>query len=315
MQATVLNIQRMSTEDGPGIRTTVFFTGCQLACAWCHNPESISKRPRTVWSAHLCIGCGSCDQSCENGALHREAERVWPDPVACKACGACADACPTAALEVLGRTWSVDELVAEVEKDRAYFEESSGGVTASGGDPLVQADFAEAFLSACQQAGLHTALDTCGACPTDKLLSAAAVADLVLLDLKDIDPVRHALTTGRKPQIILDNARALAGGLSRKQRLWIRTPLIPGATARADNVAGLGRFIAEELGGRVERWELLAFNNLCREQYSRLGQTWDFAKTALMSPQELDQLTEVAMKSGVDPDIVFASGPTREEVP
>ncbi len=313
MEASVLNIQRMSTEDGPGIRTTVFFKGCSLRCTWCHNPESIDIRPRTVWSAHKCIGCESCADACVHGALVRQAERVWPDPAACQRCGACVDACPAVALEVLGRSWRLADLVDEVAKDRAFFEESGGGVTASGGDPLVQASFTAAFLSACQAAGLHTALDTCGACPQDKLLAAAVHADLVLLDLKEIDSVRHERVTGRPVEPILENARALVASLTGHQQLWIRTPLIPGATARADNLTGLGRFIADALGDKVARWELLAFNNLCREQYGRLGQVWDFASTPLLSQAELDQLAQVAKASGVDPDIVSASGPTRQE--
>lgn len=313
MEANILNIQRMSTEDGPGIRTTVFFKGCSLRCTWCHNPESIDIRPRTVWSAHKCIGCGSCDDACAHGALIRQGERVWPDPKICQRCGACVAACPAVALEVLGRSWTLPDLVVEVAKDRAFFEESGGGVTASGGDPLVQATFSAAFLCECQAAGLHTALDTCGACPTDKLLAAVAHADLVLYDLKEIDSKRHEKVTGRPVEPILDNARALAKNLAGHQQLWIRTPLIPGATARADNLTGLGRFIAAELGGRVARWELLAFNNLCREQYGRLGMGWDFATTPLMSQGELSQLAQVAKASGVDPDIVSASGPTRQE--
>ena len=312
LQATVLNIQRMSTEDGPGIRTTVFFKGCAMRCAWCHNPESIAPRPRLVWSAHKCIGCGGCAGVCAHGALQRRSDAIWPEPRRCRRCGACAEACPAAALERLGRRWSLPALVAEVARDRAFFGED-GGVTASGGDPLQQAAFCTAFLQACQRAGLHTALDTCGAGSTAELLAAARHADVVLYDLKEIDPARHAQATGRPLQPVLDNARALAAALGDGQRLWIRTPLIPGATARHDNLAGLGRFIAGALGDRVERWELLAFNNLCREQYARLGQRWEYGDSPLLGGAELERLAAAARGSGVAADRVVATGPTRQE--
>ena len=313
MQAPVINIQRMSTDDGPGIRTTVFFKGCPLACTWCHNPESIPLGPQTVWQSQACVACNTCADICENGALTDEDGRKNIDAQGCKACGACAAACPGGALIVLGEQWDVAGLVREVAKDRAFFEESGGGVTASGGEPAIRAGFVAEFFAACREQGLHTALDTCGACAAKDLQSLLPHSDLVLFDLKEIDSERHQAYTGQPNRRILDNARLVAEQLEPWQSLWIRTPLIPGATASDDNLRGLAAFIDSELCGRVDRWELLAFNNLAREQYQRSGTAWAFAQTPLMSAEQLKHFEQVARAASADPDRVVASGATRVE--
>ena len=237
MNATVLNVQRMSTEDGPGLRTTVFFKGCPLACTWCHNPESLSPRPEVVVHPERCIACGTCVEVCPHGAVPRSAG----DPVnACQACGTCCDQCPTGARERLGVTWTLDALAAEVAKDRAYFETSGGGVTVSGGEPALQAAFVRAFLARCRESGLRTALDTCGQCPRDVLLDLAGQATLVLFDLKLIDPESHRRFTGVSNERILANLRALRDWMDAQAEppaLWIRTPLIPGATTAVSGSA------------------------------------------------------------------------------
>ncbi|HOX46006.1 MAG TPA: glycyl-radical enzyme activating protein [Myxococcota bacterium] len=313
MKATLLNLQRMSTEDGPGIRTTVFFKGCSLSCRWCHNPESIERRPRTAWNPQACLGCRACEPVCPRGALRPPAQGPRPDPQRCQACGACARECPAAALEVLGREWTLDELVGELLRDRAYFEASGGGVTASGGEPSLWPGFVAGLFARLRAAGVSTALDTCGHCSPEALAQCLADADLVLYDLKLLDPELHRRWTGHGPERVLANARALARGLRPGQRLWIRTPLIPGATASPENLAALGGFIARELGPAVERWELLTFNNLCREQYRRLGRSWDFAETALLGAAELERLAAAARGAGLEPARVLVSGPTRLE--
>ena len=315
-EATVLNIQRMSTEDGPGIRTTVFFKGCSLACSWCHNPESISNKPQQVWHAFKCIGCRTCVDICPSSAVTMTDEGVLTDREVCTVCGTCAEECPTTAKEVLGTQWRLADLVAEVSKDKAFFAASSGGITASGGEPGVQASFVADFLRDCREDGLHTALDTCGLVGKKALLDMAAHADLVLYDIKEIDPERHRRFTGHGNERILENLVALRDAINTGHgpgELWIRTPLIPGATATNDNIAGIGKFIALNLGDVVTRWELCAFNNLCVNKYERLGLTWEFEDLPSMSKKELADFEEIARGSGVKPDIVHADGPTKVE--
>jgi pyruvate formate lyase activating enzyme len=305
----------MSTEDGPGIRTTVFFKGCTLACTWCHNPESIAPGAQVMWHGERCIRCGSCGAVCPEEALANmpSDQRVRDDH--CVACGTCVDACPSGALDLLGRDWELDALVDEVLKDRAFFASSGGGVTVSGGEPAMQARFVEAFMERLNDQDVHVALDTCGMCALDMLLPLVRRADLVLYDLKEMDPLAHERFTGQANQRILENAVALALTLGEAsgdtgERLWIRTPLVPGATASNENIRAVGRFIAERLGDIVSRWDLCAFNNLCREQYARLGLDWAFAERGLMTTEALGAFGEVAREACGRPDIVALSGAT-----
>jgi pyruvate formate lyase activating enzyme len=315
-QLTVFNIQRMSTEDGPGLRTTVFVKGCALECRWCHNPEGISPEPEVVWHGPKCIRSGECDGVCPEDAILRSGDEIEIDRDRCTICGDCVDRCPSGALEQWGTRWSLDDLVAEVAKDRSYFETSGGGVTVSGGDPALYTPFVAAFLEHCRALALHTALDTCGMCSKSNLRTLASRADLVLYDLKEIDPERHSEFTGQSNQRILANLVGLAELMRESQRpaeLWIRTPLIPGATLSEENIRGLGAFIAREVGDVVSRWELCAFNNLAADKYRRLGLRWEFEGVELLREAELRHFEEVGRKSGVDPDIVIATGRTRLE--
>lgn len=312
--ALVAHLQRMSTEDGPGIRTTVFLKGCSLACTWCHNPECLSPRPEVVWHAVRCIGCGECARACPTGSLELGPGGVVIDRERCQGCGTCAEACPSTAMELVGRRLSVGSLVCEVAKDRSYFASSGGGVTVSGGEPLLQPRFLEAFLKRCRALGIRSAVDTCGLCGRQALLEVSELCDLLLYDLKLMDPAKHAAFTGQGNEKILDNLLALGDSLRSRDRgpaLWIRTPLIPGATAEEGNVGAIGKFIARELGGLVERWELCAFNNLCRDKYLRLGRKWAFAECDLLEPEVVESLIAVARNSGVDAAIVRATGATR----
>jgi pyruvate formate lyase activating enzyme len=312
----ILHLQRLSTEDGPGIRTTVFFKGCPLACEWCHNPESISYDYQIQWLESRCIGCNTCLEVCTHESLSRDAGGIHRDRKRCVVCGACARECPSGAMELLGRSVGVDELVAEMLKDYAYFEKSGGGVTLSGGEPTLQPNFSAALLQRLRNAGVHTAVDTCGLGAFASLERLIPHVDLLLYDLKEMDPQLHRRFTGQSNRIILDNLLRLDELLARdypELKLWIRTPLIPGRTARMENIAAIGAYLAEHLAGRVERWELCAFNNLCAEKYDRLNMDWAFAGVPLLSQDELDAFAACARSSGVDPEIVFASGAVRDE--
>jgi len=313
----VLEIQRMSTEDGPGLRTTVFLKGCPLRCEWCHNPESISPRPQVQWVEAKCIACGACAAVCEHNAIDWAPGLVQVDRDRCVGAGDCADACPATALELWGRRMSVDELVRELVKDRAYFERAGGGVTISGGEATAQPGFCLEVLKGLKAAGIGTAIDTCGLCRVETLDSLLPLADIVLFDLKLMDSTAHRLYCGTGNEGILENARHVARSILADETaagstvLWIRTPLIPGATATAENIGAIGRFIADELGAAVSRWDLCAFNHLGRDKYRRLGMDWPYRGTPLMTAAELEEMGAVARASGVSPGIVRVSGATR----
>ncbi len=312
-QGTILEIVRMSTEDGPGLRTTVFFKGCSLHCSWCHNPESISPKPQIQWLGTSCIGCGICTKTCKDLALEKTEKGIIINRSLCKGCGLCAEECPTTAMELLGKKWNVHDLAYELVKDRAYFESSCGGVTLSGGEAALQNDFCLSLLKELKVRGIQTALDTCGQVPQSVLTNLLPYVDILLYDIKEIDSERHKKFVGQGNEKILANAIFASNYLithGSPQTFWIRTPVIPGATDTADNIRGIGDFINTNLKGSVDRWELCAFNNLCRDKYKRLGIDWPFADEELPARSLMEELSLIA-KSTVEPSIVCWSGSTK----
>ncbi len=312
----VLEIQRMSTEDGPGLRTTVFFKGCSLSCSWCHNPESISPHPQIHWIDARCIACKTCLDTCPRGALSQAPEGINIDRGLCDGCGACVDACPSTALERLGQQWTMADLVHEVLKDRVYFEKSGGGVTVSGGEPTLQNGFVADFLKQIRAQGIHTALDTCGLCSHKALDKLLPYATLILFDIKEIDADKHRAFTGSDNRIILENLIHVSQYIKTHlypESLWIRTPLVPGTTATIQNINGIGGWIAEHLENQVKRWELCSFNNLCRDKYTRLGLTWQFRDEALLDEDHINSLLTAAKTSGIHPHLVHWTGSARSD--
>ena len=290
------NIQRFSTEDGPGIRTTVFMKGCSLRCKWCHNPEGLSPRPELVWYDLRCIAARQCLAVCPEGALELTPEGMRVDRACCTVCGLCVEACPTAAVEVIGCEWTPEALCAEVAKDVTFYETSGGGVTVSGGEPTMQAEFVEAFLSLCHRAGINTALDTCGHADWRIYERLLPSLDLVLYDLKIIDPEQHRAATGVYPDRILANAGRIA---RRGIPMWVRTPIIPGYTDAEDNIARLAAYIRDELP-TVERWELLAYTNLGQPKYRRLARAYPLEHAELPTRAQMERLRMLAQQGGMD---------------
>jgi pyruvate formate lyase activating enzyme len=303
-----LDIQRMSSEDGPGLRTTIFFKGCSLACAWCHNPESIAKKFQVHWLSARCIGCGTCQTICKFGALSHTPEGIVIDRRLCSGCYDCVSACPSLALEGKGHDETPEELCRELIKDKAYFGRD-GGVTLSGGEALLQ-DGAVELLRLLKAEGVQTAVDTCGGVFPEQLERALPYMDVLLYDLKIMDAAEHERWTGRGNALILRNLGIAALWAKGSGRLWIRTPIIPGATDSVENIRAIGERI-RAIGG-AERWELCAFNNLCIDKYKRLGIDWAFKNTPLISKAHMQQLLQAAQSTHACEDI-RATGALSEE--
>jgi pyruvate formate lyase activating enzyme len=314
-QGTILEISRMSTEDGPGLRTTVFFKGCSLNCSWCHNPESISPKPQIQWLGVRCIGCGLCVATCPEKALRKSEKGIIINRTLCNGCGLCTEECPSTAMELLGKKWSVHDLARELIKDRAYFEPSGGGITLSGGEAALQSDFCLALLRQLKTQRIQTALDTCGQISQSTLEELLPYVDILLYDIKEIDTAKHKKFTGTGNEKILANAIFASDYKKTHQfpkTFWIRTPVIPGATDTAENIRGIGDFIRTNLEGTVTRWELCSFNNLCRDKYKRLAIDWLYADKDLTPKDTMEELVRIA-RGRVTPSIVCWSGSTKAE--
>ena len=297
-EGRIFNIMRFSTHDGPGIRTTVFLKGCPLSCWWCHNPENWGHVPAVVYITERCAGCGACVAACPHQALSLTRDGVQADPVRCRGCGACVRVCPAEARESTGRQIGLDELMLTVERDTPFYDQSEGGVTFSGGEPLAQPDFLFAALERCGRSGIHRAVDTSGYAAADVMLRAARAADLFLYDLKVMDPETHRRCTGADNARILRNLEILSGAGA---EIVIRIPLIPGVNDDSRNIAAVGEFLA----GLPRRHpvDLLPYHDTARAKYARLGLRREGPATSPPAPERLAAIQSELSRYGISAHI------------
>ena len=290
----VFDVKRFAVHDGPGIRTTVFLKGCPLRCQWCHNPEGQSIEPELVLRDSLCMACGACVPSCPHGAISIKEGHAVTDRDQCLACGACVEVCHAGARELAGQEITPHEVMAVLERDIPFYDESGGGVTFSGGEPLFQGDFLEAILEACRDRGLHTTVDTCGFCSWEQLDAIRHHVDLFLYDLKLMDDARHRELTGVSNALVIGNLRALsqAGHI-----IILRVPVIPGVTDDPETVRQIGSF-ASALPS-LYRVDLLPYHNTAAEKYRRLDRKYHLIEVLPPSNQGMHELAQTMREFGL----------------
>ena len=286
----VFNIQKYSIHDGPGIRTTIFFKGCPLNCWWCHNPESQSSLPELIFWKDRCILCKTCITVCPSGALSLNGDVILTDKEKCTLCGECVQKCPTIAREIIGKKITVEEVMEEIEKDRVFYQESGGGVTFSGGEPLFQQDFLEDLLRECHQRKIHTTLDTSGYCQWTYLYSISRFVDLFLYDVKIMNDEAHIKYTGISNQIILGNLKKLS---EKSENIIIRIPVIPDINDDIQNVTEIGEFLKSINADYVE---LLSYHNIASEKYARIGKTYALENIRVPDKDKISEISTLLQK-------------------
>ena len=266
-KGVIFNLQRYSIHDGPGIRTTVFLKGCPLSCFWCQNPESQTKKPEIFLDKSKCTLCGRCVAICPTGATSLLKESSAIDRSICIGCGKCAEVCPNEARRVIGNFITVDEVVSEVLRDTKFYENSGGGVTLSGGDPLAQPNFALSIMQRCKNEGLHVTLDTCGYAPWTTMGKLLKYTDLVLFDIKVMDAAKHHEATGKGNRMILMNARRVV----KLKPMRVRIPVIAGFNDSHEEVRKIAHFVKNELG--LVDIDLLPYNKMGETKYEYLDRS------------------------------------------
>ncbi len=293
---TIFDIQHYSIHDGPGIRTTVFLKGCPLKCLWCQNPESQSHQPILFYHRNLCTGCGECQTACPQNAIIIKNGKSSTDRSRCDNCGECTLRCPNDARTMKGEVVSAAEVLKEVKKDAVFFQNSQGGVTISGGDPVGQPDFVYRLGRLCHAEGIHVALETCGYGTWKTIEKIMEPADLVLFDLKHMDSVAHKFCTGVTNESILENAERIYHEL--KKPMFLRVPIVPGHNASIENMKQVTDYTVTRLGRDVEL-HLLPYHYLGKDKYTCLETVYGLEDTESPTDDQMQALLGIIKKSGL----------------
>jgi pyruvate formate lyase activating enzyme len=288
----VFRSQSYSIQDGPGLRTTIFLKGCPLRCEWCHNPESVNAFPELLTHDAKCIACGKCVEKCPVKAITLDGKARKIDREKCNLCFECIPVCPAGALEKVGEYVTIDDMIAEIEKDEIFYRHSGGGVTISGGEPLLQPQFLRQILQACKDRNLYTALDTSGYAPWKNLESVMDLVDLVLYDVKHMDPKLHKKGTGVDNRLILENLRKIP----KKVKIWLRVPLIAGYNDSEDNIR---KTVQLGLEVHAEKLSLLAYHDLAVGKYSSLGRDYLLKDAKPPSQEHIEHLKKLSEDMGL----------------
>ncbi len=281
----IFDIKKYAIHDGPGIRTTVFFKGCPLYCRWCHNPEGIEKKSQRFFRSNRCIDCRECEVACPENAITGTQKALLWDASRCAFCETCAQRCPSGAVTFIGKTWSVDEVIAEIEKDILFYDESEGGVTFSGGEPLMQPEFLLELLRKTGKLDLHRTVDTSGYADLKTILRVAEHTDLFLYDLKHMNPEKHRALTGVSNEKILHNLTQLNQfGVD----IIIRFPMIPGKNCDDENITQTANFAASL--SHVKKVALLPYHGAGANKYKHLDLNYEFQNRKTLSDDQLNAI-------------------------
>lgn len=298
----VFNVKGNSLDDGPGIRSVIFFKGCPLSCVWCHNPESKSPDPELAFDAQKCVGCDTCLQTCQAGALSRE-NPFFIDRAKCTLCFDCAKSCPSGALGRLGEEWTVEKLVAKIARDQPFYDTSGGGVTYSGGEPTLNLDFLAELTAAVKAKGIHNLIETCGFFDLERVRELVLpFTDAIYMDLKVFDPAEHKKFCGVDNAVILKNFAALAEeARAGRFTLLARTPLVPGITDGNENLEAIAKFLA---GLGLHEVRLLPNNPAWHDKCPPLGAQSPFAADSplrqWLSEERMEECKGIFKKYGIE---------------